>query len=290
LLHVILGLILVIVAVCNPGLARRAFGLPARRPRRPEAGAGLDAIDKPVARAANADRTAASIPLSEVMCPPPNSGSIEWVWRKPFKPEKMLMYEWGARGREEHNYPWRYNYYNDLFRSSAEVEWAKTFNQLGLPWESEPLKFDMGPKHFSYTPDFIVTGLSSPGSDRPLYIEVKRFPDEVDLTKYVRFTEWYNCDLLVLAHQKGGVLKQRKARYFVVFRCPRCNTYECFACDHRTTEDYRPRNGPSVCQACQGTFERVVLPNYFLIQEGTIRTEHVVLEEHPTSGLRLHFR
>jgi hypothetical protein len=242
------------------------------------------------ARTANADRPAASIPLSEVMRPPPNSGVTSWVWRKPFKPEKMLMYEWVARGREEHNYPWRHDYDNDLFRSSAEVEWAKTFNQLGLPWDSEPLKFDMGPEHFSYTPDFRVTGLSIPGSDRPLYIEVKRFPDELDLTKYVRFTEWYNCDLLVLAHQKGGVLKPRKARYFIVLRCPRCNTYECFACDQRTTEDYWPRHGPSVCQACQGTFERMVLPSYFLIQEGTIRTGHVLLEEHPASGLRLSFR
>ena len=295
MLHIILGLILVIVAVCSPGLARRVFGLPARRPRRSGAGAGLEGFDEPIARvaparAANADRTAAFVPLSEAMCPPPNSESIEWAWRKPFKAEKMLMDEWESKGRGIHNYPWRHNYDNDLFRSSAEVEWAKTFNQLGLPWESEPLKFDMGPKHVSYTPDFRITGLLIPGSDRSLYVEVKRFPDEVDLTKYVRFTEWYNCDLLVLAHQKGGVLKPRKVRYFIVLRCPRCNTYECFACDQEPTQDYRPPHGPAVCQACQGTFERMVVPNYFLIQEGGIRTGHVVLEEHPISGLRLRFR
>ena len=101
--HVILGLILVIVAICNPSLARRVFGLP-ERPRRPRGREGLEALDKPVtrvapARTANADRPAASIPLSEVMRPPPNSGVTSWVWRKPFKPEKMLMYEWVARGR-----------------------------------------------------------------------------------------------------------------------------------------------------------------------------------------------
>jgi hypothetical protein len=249
----------------------------------------MELSDQPVTPVAPA-RVAAAVPLSEVMCPPPNSGSIDWVWRKPFMPEKMLMYEWRARGREEHNYPWRHEYDNDLFRSSAEVEWARTFDELGVPWESEPLRFDMGPKHFSYTPDFRLTGLSIPGSNRPLYIEVKRFPDEVDLTKYIRFTAWYNCDLLVLAHQKGGVLYPRKARYFVVLRCPRCNTYECFACDQGSAEDYRPPHGPSVCQACQGIFERMFLPSYFLIQEGTIRTGRVVFEEHPTSGLRLHFR
>jgi hypothetical protein len=223
------------------------------------------------------------------MCPPPNSGSIEWQWRKPFKAGKMLIDEWESKGREIHNYPWRHKYGNDLFRSSAEVEWAKAFSQLGLRWESEPLKFDMGPKHISYTPDFSVTGLSVPGSDRPLFIEVKRFPDEVDLTKYVLFTEWYNCDLLVLAHQKGGVLNPRKEGYFLVLRCPRCGTYDCCACDQMPTEDYRPSYCPSVCRACQGPFERTVVRSYFLIQRGTIETGRAVLERHPTSGLCLRF-
>jgi hypothetical protein len=148
----------------------------------------------------------------------------------------------------------------------------------------------MGPKHVSYTPDFRVKGLSIPGSDRPLYIEVKRFPDEVDLTKYVRFTEWYNCDLLVLAHQKGGVLKPKKERSFLVLRCPSCNTYDCFACDELPTEDYQPPYGTPVCQACQGPFERIVIPNYFLIQEGTVGTGHAVLDRHPVSGLCLRLR
>lgn len=127
-----------------------------------------------------------------------------------------LRTEWEAAGRPIQNYPWIYEYDYDLFRSRAEVEWAKTFDLLGLPWESEPLKFDMGPKHVSYTPDFRVTGLSIPGSNRPLYLEVQRFPDEVDLTKYVRFTGWYNCDLLVLAHMKGGVLRPKKEKYFLI--------------------------------------------------------------------------
>ena len=263
------------------------------RKRRPRVSADLESSDEtfaPIApaRVAKAEKMA-PVPSSEAMCPPPNSGSIEWPWRKPFKAEKMLMDEWESKGREMHNYPWRHEYDNDLPSVQRSNGLRPSIN-LASPWESEPLKFDMGPKHVSYTPDFRVTGLSIPGSDRPLYIEVKRYPDEVDLTKYVRFTEWYNCDLLVLAHQKGGVLKPRKERYFLVLRCPRCDTYDCFACDQRPTEDYRPSYGPSVCQACQGSFERMVVPNYFLIQEGTIRTGDAVLEAHPTSGLRLHFR
>ena len=287
MLHAILGLILLIFFVCNPDFVRRALGGPKRRPQRPDADGPATAAAP--ARVASAEQTAA-VPSSEAMCPPPNSGSTEWPWRKPFKAEKMLLGEWESKGRETHNYPWRHEYDNDLFRSSAEVEWAKTFNQLGLPWESEPLKFDMGPKHVSYTPDFRVTGLSFPGSDRPLYIEVKRFPDEVDLTKYVRFTEWYKCDLLLLAHQRGGVLKPRKEGYFLVLGCPRCDTYDCFACDEPPAEDYQPPYAPPVCQACQGPFARVAVPNYFLIQQGTIRTGRVELERHPTSGLRLRFR
>jgi hypothetical protein len=119
----------------------------------------------------------------------------------------------------------------------------------------------MGPKHFSDTPDFRITGFSIPGSDRPVYIEVKRFPDDVDLTRYARFTEWYNCGLVVLAHQKGGVLKPRKERYFLVLRCQPCNTYECLACDQPSPEDYRPRCAPSVCQECQGSFDRMLIPS-----------------------------
>jgi hypothetical protein len=288
LLHAILGLILLIFLVCNPDFVRRALGWPKRR-RPQRLGTDGPARSTAPARAASHKQTA-RVPLSEVMCPPPNSGSIEWVWRKPFKPEKMLLCEWRAKGREERNYPWPHEYNNDLFRSIAEVEWAKTFNQLGLPWESEPLKFAMGPQHVSYSPDFTITGLSFPGFDRPLYIEVKRFPDDVDLTKYVRFTEWYHCDLLVLAHQRGGVLKPRKEGYFLVLRCPRCDTYECFACDGPPPEDYQPPHAPPVCQACQSPFARVAVPNYFLIQQGTIATGRVALERDPISGLRLRFQ
>jgi hypothetical protein len=60
------------------------------------------------------------------------------------------------------------------FRSVAEAEWARAFDRLGLPWEYEPLKFDMGP-HFSYCPDFRVEGLIAP-TGRDLFIEIKRFP------------------------------------------------------------------------------------------------------------------
>lgn len=215
---------------------------------------------------------------------------------QPFKPEKILRSKWAEEKQQEEweefgavltrdNYPFWYGIdletlrYKELFRSSAEVEWARTFDRLRLPWEYEPLKFDMGPTHVSYTPDFKVTGLSISHSTRPLYIEVKRFPDDVDLTKYVRFTEWYDCDLLVLAHKKGGILRPKKQRYFLVLRCTRCNTHDCFSCIELPHEDYHPSYWPSLCQHCQGPFERMVVPNYFLIQAGRVDTRRVVLPE-----------
>jgi hypothetical protein len=201
--------------------------------------------------------------------------------------------------------------FKEMFRSRAEVQWAETFDKLRLPWEYEPLMFDMGPTHFSYTPDFRVTGLSIPDSSRALYIEVKWFPDELDLTKYVRFTEWYNCDLLVLAHRKGGVLKPKKEEYFLIFRCKHCRTYDCFPLndipvverdDH--AYDCVPRNGtspenyeppgweyshagsqPAACQRKQ--IERMVVPNYFVIQAGTIGSGRVVLPNRESSEPRI---
>ncbi len=100
---------------------------------------------------------------------------------KPFKPEKKLTRRRAAKvrvgdftfdaaefGMEESvdNYPHRYR--NEVFRSLAEVRWAKAFDRLGLRWKYEPLKFDMGPTHVSYCPDFRVAGLSIPDSDRAL--------------------------------------------------------------------------------------------------------------------------
>lgn len=136
--------------------------------------------------------------------------------------------------------------FNNAFRSQVEVGWAKAFDALGLSWEYEPMKFDMGPEHFSYTPDFRVEGLSIAGSDHPLYIEVKWFGEDMYLTKYARFTEWYNCDLLVLAHDEGGVLRPRKGQYFLILKCPDCSTYDWFPCDGTPTNDYiRSQNAPS---------------------------------------------
>jgi hypothetical protein len=299
LLHAILGLILLLFLVFNPDLFGRALGVRTRRrPRRPDVGSKTS--DQPVmpkpsapARAAHVSPTT-FVPSFEPF--KPERKNYEWV-------EKKQQDEWEEFGSvtTKDTYPYGYGSgrdangdltfrFKEKFRSKVEVEWAKAFDQLGLQWEYEPLKFDMGAEHFSYCPDFRVAGLSIPDSKRPLYIEVKRLVEEMNLTKYALFTELYNCDLLVLAHQKGGVLKPRKARYFIVLRCPRCNTYECFVCDQGTTEDYRPPYAPSVCQACHGTFERMVVPNYFLIEAGTIRTERVVLEAHPTLGLRLYLR
>ncbi len=72
------------------------------------------------------------------------------------------------------------------------------------------------------------------------YVEIKRFPDEVNLTKYVRFTKWYNCDLLVLAHRDGGVLTPKSERYFLILSCQHCNTYDCWPCEEFPADDYKP--------------------------------------------------
>src|SRR5882724_8875789 len=138
------------------------------------------------------------------------------------------------------------------FDPRGEIEWAAAFDRLGLAWEYEPLKFDMGPKYFSYTPDFRVSGVLGPDSTRDLYIEVKQFPDEeTNLSKYARFTEWYRCDLLVLAHEqcdvlkkRGDVLKPKNNRYFLILRCSQCNTYDWFPFTELPSDDHlrvRPR-------------------------------------------------
>lgn len=259
---------------------------------------------------------------------------------KPFKPEKKLIVEWedpAGVTQWRDKYPFGYGIgrdaegnltgrFKEVFRSSEEVKWAEGFDELGLPWEYEPLRFDMGPQHFYYTPDFRVTGLSIPNSNRPLYIEVKWFGEDVDLTKYVRFTKWYDCDLLVLAHDAGpskrvrrrnSVLKPQKQRHFLVFRCTHCDTYECFPLaeillverrdfirPEGKTYDCHPCNGmppdhylppsweyshaatrPSACQG--KPIERMVIPNYFIIQAGTVLTGLVVLPDRGSSELRI---
>ena len=217
--------------------------------------------------------------------PTPETGVSQMAFApsfEPFKAEKKLVTEWEEKGigwRSKENYP--YEYGNEVFRSSAEVEWAKTFDRIGLKWEYEPLKFCMGPKYFSYTPDFRVTGLSIPSCDRVLYIEVKRFPgaDDLNLNKYLRFTEWYTCDLLVLADYKGGVLRPKHENYFLVLRCTQCNAYECTWCQELPSDDFTPPRWECVCG-----HERLVVPSYFLIQAGTIRTARVEFPERTSSG------
>jgi hypothetical protein len=106
---------------------------------------------------------------------------------EPFKAEKIMISDWAEKKQQEEweafgrvltkdNYPHGYGIdrdadglmtgrYKEMFRSKAEVGWAKTFDDLGLPWQYEPLKFDMGPEHYSYTPDFRVSGLSVADSE-----------------------------------------------------------------------------------------------------------------------------
>jgi hypothetical protein len=219
---------------------------------------------------------------------------------EPLKTEKKLI----SGGIYPHGYRFDFDAlrFKEVFRSPVEVEWAKAFDKLGLPWEYEPLKFDMGPEHVSYTPDFRVTGLSIPDSNRALYIEVKWFGEPMYLTKYVRFTEWYNCDLLILAHNSGGVLRPRKEKYFLVLKCAQCNAYDCFACGERPTASYRPQpaacvteppfaaSGSGGCPRCQATrLERIVVPSFFLIQAGTIGKGRVVLPGRGSCGGQIQY-
>lgn len=178
----------------------------------------------------------------------------------PFKPIRQNSASVERRQQEEYEefgdwltsdtYPFRYGVALDAngeitprpkerFRSAEEMKWAETFDALGLAWEYEPLKFDMGPKHFSYTPDFRITDLSVSGSSRSLFVETKWFGEEMLLTKYVRFTEWYECDLLVLAYRKRKKTDPAVlAPHFLILRCPNCNTFEPFECEAFPDSDY----------------------------------------------------
>lgn len=50
-----------------------------------------------------------------------------------------------------------------LFRSRLEARWAVCFDELGIPWQYEPEKFDLG--ELRYIPDFHLAGC--------VYCEVK---------------------------------------------------------------------------------------------------------------------
>jgi hypothetical protein len=249
---------------------------------------------------------AASAPRSQV-----GAGGTAFVPSfQPFKPErkntdwveKRQQEEWEMFGstvtRDTYPHMYPHGQVWERFRSQAEVEFATAFDRLGLPWEYEPLKFAMGPKHISYTPDFRVAGLSIPGSERPLYIEVKWFGEDMNLTKYVRFTKWYNCDLLVLAHYdrdlwkraqrwkvrpRPDVLKPSTHMYYLILRCTHCDCYIDFPRDELPAEDYQPpnqepqgyessfRREPCVCKG--KPVERIVVEDWFLIQAGAISTQ-----------------
>lgn len=369
MLHVISGLILLILVVCNPDLVRRALGVPSRRrsPRK----VSCEPLPPSVPGAGGVHPESRSKAVAPI-APTPQGTFYKTPFVcsfEPFRPErknqnwveKKQQEEWEEFGHEvtSDTYPHGYGLERDAdgnltfrfkekFRSVTEVEWAKTFDRLGLQWEYEPLKFDMGPEHFSYTPDFRVAGLSIPDSNRALYIETKWFGEAMDLTKYVRFTEWYNCDLLILAQDKGGVLRPEKQRYFLILKCAHCGTYDWFPYNEVPTDDclrlverrpVRPPGGytdieerfpfgyrleadgtfwlmtgepspssvanlglsenvhpaareaaiagladrmpfrhhPSVCQ--ETPLERIIVPNYFLIQAGTIGKGRVVLPD-----------
>jgi hypothetical protein len=125
-----------------------------------------------------------------------------------------------------------------------------------------------------------------------LYIEIKLPFDDIDLTKYVRFTQWYNCDLLVLSHDRGGVLKPKKEKYFLIFRCTHCDCYDWYLCDEWPAADYKPpymetyeQLNPSPCNG--EPKERFILSSYFLIQAGTIRRRRILLPDRSSSGRQI---
>jgi hypothetical protein len=276
------------------GVLRRLFTAPVARRRLPIGITGTDRVG-PEARGNSSEPTA---PV-----PQANGGGTLFVPSfTPFKPEKKLIVEWeDPRGivQWKEKYPYGYGLDRDAegnltgrfkeeFRSREELKWAEAFDDLGLQWEYEPLRFDMGPKHFYYTPDFTVTGLSIPDSDRPLYIEIKWFGEDMDLTKYVRFTEWYNCNLLVLAHDGGrgrrrnNVLKPEKERYFLILKCAHCGTYDWFPYNEFPTDDYirRAEKGPRRVSSV-GVPEKILF-GYRLAADGTF---WLATEEPPSSAI-----
>lgn len=56
-----------------------------------------------------------------------------------------------------------------VFRSMLELRWSAVFDELGLPWTFEPVRFDL-PSGI-YIPDFKI--YPEPGDERTFWIEVK---------------------------------------------------------------------------------------------------------------------
>jgi hypothetical protein len=65
-------------------------------------------------------------------------------------------------------FPLRRFYYRDVpFRSTYEVRAAQSFDRLGMRWEYEPKRFDLGGS-YTYLPDFFLP-------DERMYVEVKGY-------------------------------------------------------------------------------------------------------------------
>ena len=99
-------------------------------------------------------------------------------------PERKAAMSAMFRGRPA-PYPNRRFYYKGVpFRSSWEVRAAQSFDVLGIPWEYEARRFDLGTE--TYAPDFYlpedqsyweVKGYFGPQSQRTIGLFRERYPD-----------------------------------------------------------------------------------------------------------------
>jgi hypothetical protein len=92
-----------------------------------------------------------------------------WLGRKrgPLTDEWKAKQSASLKGKPA-AFPLRRFYYRDVpFRSTYEVRAAQSFDRLGMRWEYEPKRFDLGGS-YTYLPDFYLP-------DEDMYVEVKGY-------------------------------------------------------------------------------------------------------------------
>jgi hypothetical protein len=92
-----------------------------------------------------------------------------WLGKKrgPISAETSAKLSASLKGKPA-QFPLKRFYYRDVpFRSSYEVRAAQAFDRLGMAWEYEPKRFDLGGS-YTYLPDFFLP-------DEGMYVEVKGY-------------------------------------------------------------------------------------------------------------------
>jgi hypothetical protein len=92
-----------------------------------------------------------------------------WLGKKrgPLSDETRARQSASLKGKPA-AFPLRRFYYRDVpFRSTYEVRAARSFDRLGMRWEYEPKRFDLGGS-YTYLPDFYLP-------DEDMYVEVKGY-------------------------------------------------------------------------------------------------------------------